>query len=77
LIWALSLWLMRRRPQPGTIAIFVLASLAVERFLVELVRVKDDRFFGDFTLAQVISITLLVSLAIIAWRRRQRPAPVT
>ncbi|MEE8522783.1 MAG: prolipoprotein diacylglyceryl transferase [Thermoanaerobaculia bacterium] len=78
LIWGLSLWwLMRRRPRPGTIALFVLALLAVERFLVELVRVKDDRFFGDFTLAQVISVTLLVSLAIIAWRRRQRPAPAT
>ena len=32
------------------------ALLAVERFLVEILRAKDDRFFAGFTLAQVISI---------------------
>ncbi len=71
LIWGLSLWLMRRWSRPGSIALFVLAALAVQRFLVELVRVKDDRFFGDFTLAQVISIAIVVVVGIIALRQRR------
>ena len=42
--WLFMLWL-------------VLAGL--ERFLVEFVRVKDDRFFGPFSLAQLISVGLI------------------
>ena len=37
-----------------------MALLAVERFLVEFLRAKDDRFFGAFTLAQLISVGLLL-----------------
>lgn len=33
--------------------------LGIERFLVEIVRAKDDRFFGSFTLAQLISVVLV------------------
>ncbi len=32
----------------------------IERFLVEILRAKDDRFFGPFTIAQVTSIGLIV-----------------
>ena len=53
-------------------ALAVLALLAVERFLIEILRAKDDRFFGGFTLAQVISVVILVSVAVVAWVRRQR-----
>ena len=56
-IWGIAMWLFRRRAAaPAPIALTVLALLAVERFLVEILRAKDDRFFGPFTLAQVISI---------------------
>ena len=49
-IWGFALWLFRRRPQPpGMVALAVIALLAVERFLIEILRAKDDRFFGDFT----------------------------
>ena len=37
---------------------FVLAG--AERFLVEFVRLKDDRFLGIFTVAQLISLLLIV-----------------
>ncbi len=43
--WLFSLWL-------------VLAG--VERFVIEFFRAKDDRFFGALSLAQVISIGLMV-----------------
>jgi prolipoprotein diacylglyceryltransferase len=48
--------------------------LALERFLVEFLRAKDDRFFGDFTLAQAISVLVLLVAAWLAlgrWRRGQ------
>jgi phosphatidylglycerol---prolipoprotein diacylglyceryl transferase len=77
-IWGFSLWLLKRRLQPGTVALTVFALLAVERFLVELVRVKDDRFFAGFTLAQVISLAVLLIVLGVAWyRRRGRLAPRT
>jgi phosphatidylglycerol:prolipoprotein diacylglycerol transferase len=69
-IWGAGWWLLRRRPREGTVALAVLALLAVERFLVELVRVKDDRFFGPFTLAQSIAAAILIVVAGIAAKRR-------
>jgi phosphatidylglycerol:prolipoprotein diacylglycerol transferase len=32
----------------------------LERFLIEFVRAKDDRFFGPLTLAQVVSLGLVL-----------------
>ena len=56
---------MFRRRQPGqpagSIALTVLALLAVERFAVEILRAKDDRFLGPFTLAQAFSVAVLRS----------------
>ena len=43
-----------------TTTLVVIGLLAVERFLVEFLRAKDDRFFGDLTMAQVISVGVLV-----------------
>lgn len=74
LIWGIGLWLFRRGVRPGGVALPVLALLAVERFLVEFVRAKDDRFFGPFTLAQVISVTVLLIALVLAWLRFRRPA---
>ena len=42
----------------------------LERFLVEFVRAKDDRFFGALTLAQVIA--LLLATAGVAWMYSRR-----
>lgn len=53
--WLFSLWL-------------VLAGF--ERFLVEFVRAKDDRFFGVLTLAQIISLGIVaVGFALLAKTR--------
>ncbi|MFL6193561.1 MAG: prolipoprotein diacylglyceryl transferase [Thermoanaerobaculia bacterium] len=76
-IWGVAMWLLRRRHQPGSIGLAVFAMLAVERFLVEFLRAKDDRFFGGFTLAQLISIAVLVLIGVFAWLRRGRLSPRT
>ncbi len=64
--WAL--WRLRARPY-GTGWLFGLYLMLAgcERFLVEFVRAKDDRFLGPFTLAQLMSVLLvLVGAALIA-----------
>jgi phosphatidylglycerol---prolipoprotein diacylglyceryl transferase len=73
-IWGFAIWLFKRRPQPGTVVLTVLALLSIERFLIEFLRAKDDRFFGGFTLAQVISVAVLLVVAGIAWYRRGQVA---
>lgn len=62
--------LLRRAGAPGHVALPVFALLALERFAVEFWRAKDDRFFGILTLAQVLSLVILVLIAALAWRRR-------
>ncbi len=76
-IWAFAIWWFKRRPQPGVVALVVLALLAAERFSIEFLRAKDDRFFGGFTLAQLISLAVLLAVLGIAWYRRGRLAPRT
>jgi phosphatidylglycerol---prolipoprotein diacylglyceryl transferase len=71
-IWGFALWLFKRRPPTGTVALAVLALLAVERFLIEILRAKDDRFLGGFTLAQGISLLILLIVGLVAWTRRRR-----
>ena len=55
---------LSRRPQPkGRLFGLFLILMGIERFLVEIVRAKDDRFLGVFTIAQLIStIALCVGL---------------
>ncbi|MGH8622702.1 MAG: prolipoprotein diacylglyceryl transferase, partial [Burkholderiales bacterium] len=58
LMFLVFLWLWRRRNHGhavGWLWACYLAFAGVERFLVEFVRAKDDRFVGPFTLAQVMS----------------------
>lgn len=64
-------WRMSRHPgRPGRVALAVFALLAVERFAIEFLRAKDDRFFGGLTLAQLISLVILAVIGVVAWRRR-------
>jgi phosphatidylglycerol:prolipoprotein diacylglycerol transferase len=55
-----------------------LVLTGVERFLVEFLRAKDDRFFGALTLAQVISLAVVavgvVGVARISRRAHPEPA---
>ena len=73
-VWGVGLWLLRRRPRPanGVTGMSVLALLAMERFLVEFVRAKDDRFLGVLTVAQAISLVVLAAAVALAWRRWRR-----
>jgi phosphatidylglycerol:prolipoprotein diacylglycerol transferase len=77
------LWSIRKHPHAKGWLFMVWLSLAgTERFLVEFFRAKDDRFFGFLTLAQAISLILvLVGVAGASMLRRSRPSsggsPVT
>ncbi len=55
-------WLWRRRDHGhaiGWLFAWYLVFAGAERFLVELVRAKDDRLLGPFTLAQGMSVVLI------------------
>lgn len=74
------LWKLRRKLW-GIGALFgvYLMLAGLERFLVEFVRAKDDRFLGPFTIAQLTSV-LLVILGVALWswlRNRPDPGPGT
>ena len=71
LIFWLGRSLLVRGTPPGGVALPVLGLLSVERFLVEFVRAKDDRFFGVLTVAQAIAAALLILVAWL-WLRRRR-----
>lgn len=77
-VWAVGMWALRRFKRPGSVAMLVLALMVTERFFVETLRAKDDRFLGSFTVAQLISVLLLVAVAAlvtIAARRAPPAAP--
>ncbi len=60
-----------KRPHvAGRVFGLFLILMGIERFLVEIVRAKDDRFLGPFTIAQLISVVLVVIGAWMAARRR-------
>ena len=46
-----------------------LILMGIERFLVEIVRAKDDRFLGPFTIAQLISVLLVIVGGVLFARR--------
>jgi phosphatidylglycerol:prolipoprotein diacylglycerol transferase len=69
------LWRLRTRlTRPGLLFATYLALAGVERFIVEIFRAKDDRFLGPLTVAQSISIALVVAALLTAsWLRRNEP----
>ena len=73
-ICALGVWWIRRGAAGrGNLALAGFSLLAAERFGVEFLRAKDDRFFGALTLAQLLSLAMIALLAAIAVTRRRRP----
>jgi phosphatidylglycerol:prolipoprotein diacylglycerol transferase len=68
------LWSLRKSGRPvGWIFGLYLVIAGVERFLIEILRAKDDRFLGPFTLAQVTSVFLII---VGAWLlAKLKPAP--
>lgn len=72
-IWLVGLHLLRRRQRSGAVALPIFGLLATERFLIEFLRAKDDRFLGPFTLAQAISVVVVIAVAVL-WRVLARGA---
>lgn len=61
LLIVVFLWRIRRHPhRAGWLFMVYLALAGLERLFVEFFRAKDDRFFGPLTLAQMISLLLIV-----------------
>ena len=55
------LWKLRTRDWgTGTLLGLYLMMAGVERFFIEILRAKDDRFFGGFTVAQVTSVAIVL-----------------
>jgi len=69
----LLLWRLRgHNHRAGWLFMVWLALAGAERFFVEIFRAKDDRFFGVFTLAQVISLLLVAFGTVWVLRLRNR-----
>ncbi|MCZ6508406.1 MAG: prolipoprotein diacylglyceryl transferase [Acidobacteria bacterium] len=66
--------MLRSGARMGQTAVVGFALLAGERFLVEILRAKDDRFFGPFSLAQLLSLAILAGLVILWTQLRDRRA---
>jgi phosphatidylglycerol:prolipoprotein diacylglycerol transferase len=74
------LWRVRdHRHAKGWLFMAWLALAGLERFAVEFLRAKDDRFIGVLTLAQVISLAV-VAFGVVGLARTQKgdaPEPET
>jgi phosphatidylglycerol:prolipoprotein diacylglycerol transferase len=70
------LWKLRLKPaRLGTLFGIYLIFAGVERFLIEFVRAKDDRFLAGFTIAQLTS-TFVVLVGVGVWlSSRDAPDP--
>ncbi|HMG19199.1 MAG TPA: prolipoprotein diacylglyceryl transferase [Gemmatimonadales bacterium] len=74
-------WLWRRRDHGhaiGWLFAWYLVFAGAERFLVEILRAKDDRLLGPLTLAQAMSVLLVVvgALLLYKWRAPAGPQPL-
>lgn len=68
------LWRLRRHSHvQGWLFALWMVLAALERFFVEIFRAKDDRFLGDFTLAQAISVILCVVGVWLVMKLRRPP----
>jgi phosphatidylglycerol:prolipoprotein diacylglycerol transferase len=77
IMFAVLMWLNRRPHRRGLAWGLFLIMLGIERFLVEIVRAKDDRFLGPFTVAQLISVLLIGAGLVWATRRDREVAPAS
>jgi len=71
MIFAILMMIARRPHARGRIAGVFLILLGIERFLVEIVRAKDDRFLGPFTIAQLISVLAIILGSFLALRKER------
>jgi phosphatidylglycerol:prolipoprotein diacylglycerol transferase len=70
------LWRLRDNGRPiGWLFGLYLVFAGAERFLIEILRAKDDRFLGPFTLAQLTSVVLVALGVWLLQRWRTGPSP--
>jgi len=70
------LWAWRGRAKGlGWLFGLYLVFAGAERFVIEVLRAKDDRFLGPFTIAQLVSV-LLVAIGLVVMSRRAAAGPV-
>ncbi len=70
------LWRLRKSDHPvGWIFGLYLVFAGAERFLIEILRAKDDRFLGPFTIAQVTSVILILIGTALLVNLKSGPSP--
>lgn len=71
------LWRLRDARPTGWLFGLYLVFAGVERFFIEILRAKDDRLLGPFTLAQLTSVILIAigSVLMAKWNSGPSPAP--
>lgn len=72
-MFAILLWVARRPHRRGVPFGLFFVMIGVERFLVEILRAKDDRFFGPLTVAQIISIISIIGGTALLLNARREP----
>jgi phosphatidylglycerol:prolipoprotein diacylglycerol transferase len=76
MVMFLLLWRLRDHKHAEGWLFGVYCVLAgIERFLIEFLRAKDDRFFGPLTAAQAIALAIVIVGLIIMQRRSQAGGP--
>lgn len=75
-MFAILMWYVRKPHRRGNAFALFLIMMGIERFLVEIVRAKDDRFLGPFTIAQLISVVLVIIGTAVLLRRDAAAAPM-
>jgi len=74
LVMFVILWQVGKRLlRPGHLFALFLAMYAVERFLIEFVRAKGDRFVFGLSTSQVMSVLTLIAAAIVWYTQRNKP----
>lgn len=74
-MFVILLALAKRPHLRGRVFGLFLVMMGIERFLVEIVRAKDDRFLGPFTIAQLISVILVIFGTYLVARKDRVIAP--
>ena len=73
-MFGILMWLARRPHVRGRVVAVFMVMMGIERFLIEIVRAKDDRFLGPFTVAQLFSVILAIAGVALWSRTRGKPA---
>lgn len=74
IMFGILMWYVRRPHRRGNAFALFLIMAGVERFLIEIVRAKDDRFLGPFTVAQLISVISVIIGVYVFVRPDRQPA---